>query len=84
MKNIFLGLLFFTFTIISFAQVDKISVVNDNDGMKLIVNGENFIVNGMNWDYFPIGTNFSYSLSPLFVTSKKGQFSLATDDLKER
>ena len=30
--------------------------------MKLVVNGENFIINGMNWDYFPIGTNYSYSL----------------------
>ncbi|MDZ7645673.1 MAG: hypothetical protein U5K54_00035 [Cytophagales bacterium] len=30
--------------------------------MKLQVNGKEFMVNGMNWDYFPIGTNFSYSL----------------------
>jgi hypothetical protein len=30
--------------------------------MKLKVNGRDFMVNGMNWDYFPIGTNFSYSL----------------------
>ncbi|UKM65543.1 glycosidase [Flavobacteriaceae bacterium GSB9] len=62
MKNIFLGILFFAFTTVLFAQADKVTVVNDEDGMKLIVNGENFIVNGMNWDYFPIGTNFTYSL----------------------
>jgi len=30
--------------------------------MKLKVNGQDFMVNGMNWDYFPIGTNYSYSL----------------------
>jgi hypothetical protein len=30
--------------------------------MKLKVNGKDFIVNGMNWDYFPVGTNYSYSL----------------------
>jgi hypothetical protein len=44
------------------AQADKVSVLNSTDGMKLTVNGEDFMVNGMNWDYFPIGTNFSYSL----------------------
>ena len=44
------------------AQVDRISVTKDNQGMKLVVNGEDFMINGMNWDYFPIGTNFSYSL----------------------
>ena len=30
--------------------------------MKLVVNGDAFMINGMNWDYFPIGTNFTYSL----------------------
>jgi len=30
--------------------------------MKLVVNGDDFMINGMNWDYFPIGTNYSYSL----------------------
>ncbi len=27
-----------------------------------MVNGRDFMVNGINWDYFPIGTNYSYSL----------------------
>ena len=31
-------------------------------GTKLSVNGNSFMINGMNWDYFPIGTNYSYSL----------------------
>jgi hypothetical protein len=29
--------------------------------MKLVVDGKDFMV-GMNWDYYPIGTNFNYSL----------------------
>lgn len=44
------------------AQPGKVSVKKGADGMKLAVNGSDFFINGMNWDYFPIGTNFSYSL----------------------
>ncbi len=62
MKKHFLKLTFFLLTTIIFAQVDKVVVVNDNKGMSLTVNGEKFMINGMNWDYFPIGTNFNYSL----------------------
>jgi beta-galactosidase/beta-glucuronidase len=46
-----------------FAQADRVSVVYENNNdMKLVVNGDDFMINGMNWDYFPIGTNYSYSL----------------------
>ena len=62
MKNKFLRLFLFLITTSVFAQADKVAVVNNVDGMKLIVNGEDFMINGMNWDYVPIGTNFSYSL----------------------
>ena len=44
------------------AQADRVSIVNNQEGMKLVVNGSDFFINGMNWDYFPIGTNYSYSL----------------------
>ena len=44
------------------AQGDRVSLHTSEDGMKLIVNGQDFMVNGMNWDYYPIGTNYSYSL----------------------
>lgn len=44
------------------AQVNKISLVNDENGHKLLVDGKDFMVIGMNWDYFPIGTNYTYSL----------------------
>ncbi len=45
-----------------FPQADQVSVTKNSEGMKLVVNGEDFMINGMNWDYFPIGTNYSYSL----------------------
>ena len=62
MKNNFLRLFVFLITISVFAQADKVMVVKNADGMKLVVNGDDFMINGMNWDYVPIGTNFSYSL----------------------
>ena len=62
MKNLILNLALLFFTISLFAQKNQVSVLNNNDGIKLVVDGDNFMVNGMNWDYFPIGTNFNYSL----------------------
>ena len=62
MKNTFVRLILFLITTSAFAQADKVRVVNNENGMKLVVNGEDFMINGMNWDYFPIGTNYSYSL----------------------
>jgi hypothetical protein len=44
------------------AQSSKVSLVNDQKGTTLLVEGRPFMVNGMNWDYFPIGTNYNYSL----------------------
>ncbi len=51
---------FFAFSVM--AQADRVSISNNQDGMKLVVNGKDFFINGMNWDYTPIGTNYSYSL----------------------
>ena len=62
MKHTVLTLLLIFSITSAFAQVDQISVVNDNEVTKLLVNGEEFMVNGMNWDYFPVGTNYTYSL----------------------
>jgi len=45
-----------------FSQADMVSIKNDNTGMTLLVNDQPFMINGMNWDYFPRGTNFTYSL----------------------
>lgn len=37
-------------------------LIQDENGHRLVVDGENFVINGMNWDYFPIGSNYDYSL----------------------
>ncbi|WP_394367024.1 glycoside hydrolase family 2 TIM barrel-domain containing protein [Costertonia aggregata] len=57
MQKQLLKLTIFLFTIIAFGQANKVSVVNNENGIKLVVNGEDFMINGMNWDYIPIGTN---------------------------
>ena len=62
MKKIIFRLFLVVITSCSYAQVSQISVNKTNDGMKLIVDGNDFMINGMNWDYVPIGSNYSYSL----------------------
>lgn len=62
MKKAIQTLILSFLTISAMAQADKVSITNNQDGMKLIVNGKDFFINGMNWDYAPIGTNYSYSL----------------------
>ncbi|MBL7732339.1 MAG: hypothetical protein JNM88_14265 [Chitinophagaceae bacterium] len=44
------------------AQPGKVAVRKSADGFVLEASGKNFFINGMNWDYFPVGTNYSYSL----------------------
>jgi len=62
MRKIILLLTFFSFSASFFAQADKVVVENSSSGYRLKVNGKDFMVKGMNWDYFPIGTNYNYSL----------------------
>lgn len=57
-----LFILLFAIPILSSAQTNQIAVTQNADGMRLMVDGKAFMINGMNWDYFPIGTNFNYSL----------------------
>lgn len=38
-----------------------VTVQSDDQGHKLLVDGEDFFVAGMNWGYVPIGTNYSYN-----------------------
>ncbi len=57
MKNNFIRLVLFLIVSTGFAQVSEVSVVKSEEGMKLVVNGNDFMINGMNWDYIPIGTN---------------------------
>jgi hypothetical protein len=62
MKKIILLLLFWSYSQISFSQTENIYVETINSQMILKVNGKDFMINGMNWDYFPTGTNYNYSL----------------------
>ena len=62
MKNYLLGLLLFFLALGMYAQADQVTVSKIDEGTKLLVNGEDFMINGMNWDYYPISTNYSYSL----------------------
>ncbi|MFT4738398.1 MAG: beta-galactosidase/beta-glucuronidase [Cyclobacteriaceae bacterium] len=43
-------------------EQDRVEVVLSDDGHHLLVNGETLMINGMNWDYVPIGENYEYSL----------------------
>lgn len=60
--TIFLLLLISIPQIVNAEEISKITVVNDGAGSKLLVNGEDFMVLGMNWGYVPIGKNYSYSI----------------------
>ncbi len=57
MKNILLRLIIVLIGTGIFAQADQVSILKTAEGEKLIVNGKEFMINGMNWDYIPIGTN---------------------------
>ena len=57
MKNKLLILVLLFSTSLMLAQANKVYVKSDLNGMKLVVNGKDFMINGMNWDYIPIGTN---------------------------
>lgn len=43
-------------------KLPHLAVVTDESGSRLQVDGRDFMVLGMNWDYVPIGQNYSYSL----------------------
>ena len=62
MNLFFLRVLIFSFILNTFSQKESVSILTNDQGIRLIVNGKDFIINGMNWDYFPIGTNYDYSL----------------------
>jgi beta-galactosidase len=44
------------------APLPKLEAVTDAGGSRLLVDGRDFMVLGMNWDYVPIGQNYNYSL----------------------
>jgi len=60
-KFIFSNTIFCLVLLFSCAPMKKV-VISQEEGKKLIVNDEAFFIKGMNWDYSPIGTNYTYSL----------------------
>jgi hypothetical protein len=44
------------------AETPHVQVHKDQRGFKLVVDGHDFLVKGVNWGYSPVGTNYSYSL----------------------
>ncbi len=62
MKRMFFAFILLAFFAGACTQTEQVGVVERKDGWRLLVNGEAFMVNGMNWDYFPVGTNYTYNL----------------------
>ena len=57
MKRVIISLCLSIIAIVACKKDDMVVINKDNSGFTLRVNGENFIVNGMNWDYIPRGLN---------------------------
>ena len=62
MKIVFFIWMFCSYSLTTYCQEDKVTINKNNLGIKLKVNGNDLMINGMNWDYFPIGTNHTYIL----------------------
>ena len=43
------------------AHMPVIELVKDDSGTRLQVDGEDMMVLGVNWDYFPVGTTYNYN-----------------------
>lgn len=56
MKSILSFFCLFLATTTLVAQGNKVSVSSDETGMRLIVDGQELMINGMNWGYVPRGT----------------------------
>lgn len=58
MKNIFLRIVLFTLVTITFFQCkNKVEIIEKINGFEFLIDGEPTIINGINWDYVPIGNN---------------------------
>ncbi len=67
---LFIFLLMSTTLVAHAQQGTVVDLQESEDGWRMIVDGEPLMINGMNWDYFPIGTNYTYDFwgqSPRFI-----------------
>ncbi len=55
-------ILLFLSSEVAVAQLNKISVLTNESGSTLRVDNQDFFIKGMNWDYIPVGYNYSTSL----------------------
>ena len=62
MRFLYITLLLICFSVPSRGNDTHIQVQKSEDGFKLSVDGKDFMIKGMNWEYYPIGTNYTYSL----------------------
>lgn len=62
MNTIYTSIISIFIVSVGFSQNLNVSILKDTSGQKLIVDGKPFVINGMNWDYVPIGENYSYNL----------------------
>ena len=56
------SLLFLISANATISQPGKIYVKKDRHGLTLDVNGKDFFIKGMNWNYMPVGKTYTYSL----------------------
>ncbi|MFD0862895.1 glycoside hydrolase family 2 TIM barrel-domain containing protein [Sungkyunkwania multivorans] len=59
MKNYFLKCVLFLFTIGAFSQAQQVTISKGAKGMTLQIDGKDVMINGVNWDYVPIGTTIT-------------------------
>ncbi|WP_167342178.1 glycoside hydrolase family 2 TIM barrel-domain containing protein [Nonlabens sp. SY33080] len=59
-KNFILTFLLLAVVFQLHGQNQKVELVSNASGQTLTVDGQPFMINGMNWDYVPIGANYSY------------------------
>lgn len=62
MNKIIVVLLLASVSFSVFGQSQSVTIHSDKKGITLQVNGKNLMINGMNWDYFPVGKNYEYNL----------------------
>lgn len=62
LKNLLVSGLLLLVSLHTFGQNTKVEVIKTGNGFKLSAGGNDLFIHGMNWDYFPIGTNYNYSL----------------------
>ena len=59
MKNKSLLLIFCFSVTLLFSQSNHVTIMKNDQGMKLVVDGKGFMINGMNWDYVPRGATIT-------------------------